>query len=79
MIGRLRQLAIGSLITSLALVCLSSLATQFLAWYFAYHPALGRPWIGHLYAPSSWLEWQARYRHGSPSAFTLLYSGMGVL
>jgi type IV secretion system protein VirD4 len=32
-------------------------ATQFVAWRLSFHPALGQPWIGTLYAPWSWWTW----------------------
>ena len=39
-------------------VALSAAATQFVAWRVGYHPALGPPWIGHVYPPWEWIEWQ---------------------
>lgn len=32
-------------------------ATQYAAWRLHYHPLLGTPWLGHLYAPWSVLGW----------------------
>ncbi|MBO0738335.1 MAG: type IV secretory system conjugative DNA transfer family protein [Alphaproteobacteria bacterium] len=37
---------------------ISSAATQFVAYRVGYHPALGASWVGHFYAPWSWVEWQ---------------------
>src|SRR2546421_9682964 len=37
---------------------ISSAATQFVAYRVGYHPALGASWIGHFYAPWSWVQWQ---------------------
>lgn len=32
--------------------------TQFVAYRVGYHPAIGAPLFGHVYAPWRWLEWQ---------------------
>ena len=47
-------------ITALAVgaAAISSAATQFVAYRVGYHPALGASWIGHFYAPWSWVQWQ---------------------
>ena len=37
---------------------LSAAATQFVAWRVGYHPAIGAPLFGHVYAPWDWIEWQ---------------------
>ena len=37
---------------------LSAAATQFIAYRVGYHPAIGTPLVGHLYAPWSWIQWQ---------------------
>ena len=37
---------------------LSAAATQFVAYRVGYHPAIGAPLFGHIYAPWLWLEWQ---------------------
>ena len=37
---------------------LSAAATQFIAYRVGYHPAIGAPLFGHIYAPWRWLEWQ---------------------
>ena len=42
-----------SILALVLLTALSSLATQFVAWRFDYHLALGRPWIGAIYPPWS--------------------------
>lgn len=59
---------------------LSSAATQFAAWRVGYHPALGAPWIGHFYAPWSWIEWQqAPWAPNAKATFQIIDSGlMGV-
>ena len=36
---------------------ISGAATQFVAYRVDYHPALGPAWIGHFYAPWSWVQW----------------------
>jgi type IV secretion system protein VirD4 len=57
----------------------SSAATQFIAWRLNYHPALGRPLIGQLYAPWAWLSWNARYRQTSPAVFAPVHAAGGAL
>ena len=37
---------------------MSVAATQFVAYRVGYHPAIGAPLFGHVYAPWRWLEWQ---------------------
>ena len=39
-------------------VALSTVATQFVAYRVGYHPAIGAPLFGHVYAPWRWIEWQ---------------------
>ena len=45
----------------LYLVGINSVATQYVAAYYAYHPALGRPVFAHLYKPWDWFVWQQLY------------------
>jgi type IV secretion system protein VirD4 len=37
---------------------LSAAATQFVAFRVGYHPAIGAPLFGHVYAPWDWIAWQ---------------------
>jgi type IV secretion system protein VirD4 len=37
---------------------LSAAATQFVAFRVGYHPAIGAPLFGHVYAPWDWIGWQ---------------------
>jgi type IV secretion system protein VirD4 len=37
---------------------LSSAATQYVAYRVGYHPAIGAPLFGHVYAPWNWVAWQ---------------------
>ena len=62
----------------IVMLCLSSVATQFVAWRFAYHAGLGEGWIGSFYAPWSWIDWHSRFHNQGPKTFQLLFSGMGV-
>jgi type IV secretion system protein VirD4 len=68
-----------ALLALLALTMLSSLATQFVAWRFGYHPGLGRPWFGRVYAPWSWIAWQMRFGPRGPSTFRMHYAGIGLI
>lgn len=55
--GRLPFLLASSGLIAGAAV-LSAAATQFVAYRVGYHPAIGAPLFGHVYAPWRWLEWQ---------------------
>ena len=56
--ARARGVMIG--ITGLAVypILMSQGATQAIAYYYGYHPALGPPLVAHLYAPWEWFLWQ---------------------
>jgi hypothetical protein len=41
-------------------------ATQYAAAQLAYHPALGAPLAGHIYAPWEWLIWQQKFASQAP-------------
>ncbi len=63
----------------LATVAVSTAATQFVAHRVGYHPSLGVPWFGHVYAPWSWAVWmQAPWAVNAKSTFAYLTSGMMV-
>jgi type IV secretion system protein VirD4 len=47
-------------------------ATQFIAWRFHYHPALGQPVFDHYYWPWSWVTWQIQYGQQGPQTFSLV-------
>lgn len=47
-------------------------ATQFIAWRFHYHPALGNPVFDHYYWPWSWISWQIQYGQQGPQTFSLV-------
>lgn len=55
----------------------SMAATQFAAWRVGYHPALGAPWIGHLYAPWCWIIWQrAPWAPNAAATFRTIDAGL---
>lgn len=54
----LRSLLLGSFGLIAGAAILSAAPTQFVAYRVGYHPAIGSPWFGHLYAPWRWIEWQ---------------------
>ena len=62
----------------LGLTLLSGLASQFVAWRFGFHPALGEPWFGRIYAPWSWIVWQTQFHASGPRTFQMLHAGMGL-
>ena len=66
------------LIVALVLV-VSVATTQFLAWRFAYQPALGEPLIGRIYAPWRWIIWELHYRERAPHTFALLDSARAAI
>ena len=68
-----------SILALVLLTALSSLATQFVAWRFDYHPALGWPWIGAIYPPWSCVEWQVRFQAQGPRTFQMLHAGIGLI
>jgi type IV secretion system protein VirD4 len=62
----------------LGLTLLSGLASQFVAWRFGFHPALGDPWFGRIYAPWSWIVWRTQFHASGPRTFQMLHAGMGL-
>lgn len=64
------------------LILCNVVATQWLAAKFAYHPALGSPMIGSVYAPWSWITWVVRFGDNARSVFmwteVALFLAMGV-
>ncbi len=55
----------------------SMAATQFAAWRVGYHPALGAPWIGHLYAPWCWIVWQqAPWAPNVTATFQIIHASL---
>lgn len=72
-----RRLLYGSAAFAAGATALSAAATQFVAWRVAYHPAIGTPWIGHVYAPWSWIEWrQAAWAPNARSTFQVVDAGL---
>ncbi len=45
--------------------------TVFVASRFHFHPALGKPWFDHLYAPWCWLTWQSKFTAMGPQTFSI--------
>lgn len=69
-------------------IVLSAAATQYIAHRLGYHPALGAPWIGHMYAPWAWAEWvrapwisgaRAPFQHVGMAGIGLAGAGMFAL
>jgi len=60
-----------------AALAVSTAATQFVAYRVHYHPALGVPWAGHVYAPWSWAQWmQAPWAVNAKSTFAMVTVGL---
>jgi type IV secretion system protein VirD4 len=72
---------LGSVALIGGMVALSSAATQFAAWQVQYHSALGTPWVGHFYAPWSWIAWQqSPWAPNASATFRIIDSSlMGVV
>ncbi len=45
----------------IGIVALNAAITQYLAFYFHFHPALGPPLYGAAYNPFAWIAWQWRF------------------
>jgi type IV secretion system protein VirD4 len=54
----LKPIALGTTALVAGAAAMSAAATQFVAYRVGYHPAIGAPLFGHVYAPWSWMEWQ---------------------
>ena len=72
-----QNLAYGSAAFLAGAIALSAAATQFVAWRVGYHPALGPPWIGHVYPPWGWIEWRAAsWATNARSTFGIVNAGL---
>ena len=58
------------------LVAANGAATQHLAWRSRYHPALGQPWFGHVYAPWAWIGWRDKLSPADRRMFDAASSAM---
>lgn len=71
--GTARYVGGGGVLALFAIVVLLGTITQYFAAAFDYHPALGSPIVGRLYAPWSWLVWQGQYFDHAPELFGKAY------
>ena len=55
------------------LVLIQAAATQITARRLGYHPRLGKPVIGRVYAPWMWLVWNAKWHNVKPDFFNRVY------
>ena len=67
-----RMIGVGLLLCYLGL--LNVAATQGLAYFYGYHPALGSPFAGHFYAPWDWFRWQHRYFASEKNLYSAIYA-----
>ena len=67
---------LGSVLLAATLLAISAAATQIVARQFGYHPALGTPVIGRLYAPWCWFTWQDTWYPGAPDTFNRVWLGV---
>ena len=71
------SLGLGSFGVAVGAAIVSGAASQFVAYRVGYHPALGAPVLGHLYAPWKWIEWQqAPWSIGARRTFQIVDAGM---
>jgi type IV secretion system protein VirD4 len=56
---------------------LNALATQYVAYRVGYHPAIGAPLFGRVYAPWDWIAWQqAAWAVNARHTFQIVYAGL---
>jgi len=72
-----RMVGVGLLVCYLVLLNLA--ATQGIAHFYGYHPALGFPLTGHLYAPWDWLRWQHQYYSSEKNLYNAIYGAFLIL
>jgi type IV secretion system protein VirD4 len=73
---RARAWVFGSLLLAAALAGTFGAATQYVARQLGYHPALGAPLAGRLYAPWRWFAWQGTWYANAPDAFNRAWLGV---
>ena len=72
-----QRVLLGSVGLIAGAVAASSLATQFVAWRVRFHPAIGAPWFGHVYAPWNWIEWQqSAWAPSARATFEMVNAGL---
>ncbi len=75
--GSSKRALLGTSFIATGALTVSAAATQFVAYRVHYHPALGLPWLGHLYAPWSWYEWmRAPWAPRAHATFQMMGAGM---
>jgi len=73
----MRPLLLGTTGLIAGVAILSAAATQFVAYRVGYHPAIGAPLIGHIYAPWNWIEWQkAAWATNAQRTFQIVDAGL---
>ena len=68
------RLAVAFLVLAVANVA----STQFVAYRFHYHPALGDPLLAHLYRPWAWIGWKSQFAENAPSVFRELHAAQSA-
>jgi type IV secretion system protein VirD4 len=63
----------------LGLLLANAAATQYAAASLAYHPALGSPIAGHIYAPWEWLVWQHKFASHAPHVFRTVTAAIALV
>jgi type IV secretion system protein VirD4 len=75
---RRRHVALIAVAAVIFILAVNSAATQFAADRLSYHPALGAPWAGKVYAPWAWIGWRAQFYDQARATFDLVAAGFGA-
>jgi hypothetical protein len=75
---RRRHLALTAVAAVIFILAVNSAATQFAAARLSYHPALGAPWAGEIYAPWAWIGWRTQFYGQARATFDLIAAGFGA-
>ncbi len=75
---RRRHVALIAVAAVIFILAVNSAATQFAAHRLSYHPALGAPWAGKVYAPWAWIGWRAQFYDQARTTFDLVTAGFGA-
>jgi type IV secretion system protein VirD4 len=75
--NRLRSILLGTTGLIAGVVMLNAVATQYVAYRVGYHPAIGMPLFGRVYAPWDWIAWQrAAWAVNAQHTFQIVYAGL---
>ncbi len=67
-----------AIVLAIGLLAVNAGATQYVASQFDYHPALGTPLAGHIYAPWEWFVWQQKFTSLAPQVFRAVTTAIAL-